>query len=312
MLANLAFLLLGSGGPVRLPRLAHPGALPLCLLLAALPWGLSSLRLHLWSRFIGHPIAYRGCLRIVLGSILAAAVTPTATGATLFKWGLIAREGVPAESGVTLVTIETVEDMLFFALVLPIAFGLGAALALRSLGIGEIVRSEAGTAVVLLSAALAALWLVARLARAGRLGRAARRLEASSRALAGKAIADIGRVFRLIARRGKGLFAFAMATTALQWTARYSVAALVIHALGGPSNPLLFGALQWLVFTFGALAPTPGGMGALEGAFALLYAPFLPRALLVPAAALWRLALFYVPLGFAAPLFLLLQRERRA
>lgn len=290
----------------------HPGLLAAALGLAFVPWLTNSLRLWMWSRFVGFPLSLPVCLRVFLGSILASAVTPTATGGALFKWGLIVREGVPAETGVTLMTIDTVEDALFFAVALPLAFLFGAARLADRAALGQLLTragTGAGEALLIGAATLLALVFLVAAARRGWAGKQAGALAARMLGGLARTRADIGRVFSLIGREGKLLFAAGLALTAVQWTARYSVAALVILALGGPAEPLLFGAMQWLVFAVSSVVPTPGGIGAIEAAYLLLYAPFLGDGLLTASLGLWRLILFYLPIAVAALLFFLLERR---
>ena len=312
-LANTAILFAGHAGLGPLPRIAHPELLGLAALLAMVDWVTGSLRLRLWTRFIGHPQPFLACLRVFLGSILAQAATPTATGATLFKGMILAEEGVPAPAAVSLVAIETTEDMLFFALFLPVAFAVGADEVASLLSGGRLdagLRAMLGLP-VLVGAVLVGLRLAWIGGVRGLFGKRGERLAGRAQRTIARIWDNVACVYGLIARRGKARFALAMLFTATQWSARYSVAPLVIFALGGPYHPLLFAALQWLVFTFASFVPTPGGTGALEGAFALFYAPFLRLPLLASAVALWRLILFYVPIALASLVFLWLQRRRR-
>ena len=311
-LFNVAILFSGHVGIARLPRIAHPELLALALGLAMVDWVTNSLRLRLWSRFTGHPLPLLDCLRVFLGSILASAATPTATGATVFKGMFLAEEGVPGPAAVSLVAIETVEDILFFLLFLPVAFVLGAGTLLDLLAGGQLDRGLEALFVVLLVllgtvVILRVTWIAAARGVFGRRGRS--RAERVRGAIE-RAWQDVIRVCGLIVRRGKARFALGMLFTTIQWSARYSVAALIVAALGGPFRPFLFAGLQWLVFTFATIVPTPGGTGALEAAFALFYAPFLRLPLLASSVALWRLILFYVPIALAALAFMWLQRTR--
>jgi uncharacterized protein (TIRG00374 family) len=81
----------------------------------------------------------------------------------------------------------------------------------------------------------------------------------------------------------------------VQWTVRFSVITVVIVALDGRFQPLLYWGLQWLTVSFAALVPTPGGVGGAEAAFLVLYSPFMGGARLLAAMAAWRLLLYYWP-----------------
>jgi uncharacterized protein (TIRG00374 family) len=311
-LANISILFAGHAGLGALPKIQHPLLLLLAAGLAMVDWVTNSLRLRLWSRFTGHPLPFLSCLRVFLGSILAQAATPTATGATLFKGMMLAEEGVPGPAAVSLVAIETVEDMLFFILFLPVAFALGATGLMELIAHG--VFDQGVKAMIIAFSVMAAAIVLLRLAWVaacrGAFGPRGRRLADRVKGAVSRILTDVRRVYGLIIRRGKARFALAMGLTTIQWGARYSVAALVIAALGGPFHFFLFAGLQWLVFTFATVVPTPGGTGALEGAYALFYAPFLRLPLLASSVALWRLILFYVPIALGALAFLWLQRRR--
>jgi uncharacterized membrane protein YbhN (UPF0104 family) len=106
-------------------------------------------------------------------------------------------------------------------------------------------------------------------------------------------------VAALVAGRGKRWFAVSLTLTALQWTARYSVATAVIVTLGGPLRPYLYWVLGWMTYAVSSVVPTPGSAGAAEATFYLLHRPVVPLAVLGVATALWRLLLFYLPVALS-------------
>ena len=297
------------------------GAVGLTVGLALLPWVTQSLRIGLWTRFIGHPVSFWGGIRIAAGGVLGSAVTPTAVGGGTIRWALAARQGVPAGHAASLLAVEAVEDLVFFAVALPVAAGLSEVAGAQALDRAS--RSPAlslhtpvlvGLAVVAAAGALgAALW---RLAVAGRLGAGGRkralRLGARVRKPARRMLADVRTVARLVARRGKRRFAVSLSLTAVQWIARYSLATLVIVLLGGPLRPFLYWVLGWMTVAVSSAVPTPGAAGAAEATFYVLHAPFLPAEMLVVATAAWRLLIFYLPALVAVVAFPLLGRVLRA
>jgi uncharacterized protein (TIRG00374 family) len=294
-LINLGLLFAGQTGLRHWPGIVAPSYLFIGIPLAFTPWVTNALRTRLWTWFLGHPVRLFDCLRVFWGTILGGAVTPTPAGAAVFKWALLRREGVPGETAATIATIAALEDLLFFAAFLPVALATSAMTLLDRLP--SLHVPAVFLAIVLLIGLVAILLLT-------------RRSAARLRAAILRTGAEVRRAFILIARRGKRVFLAAATLTTLQWLARYSVASFVIAALGGPFHPLLFIPLQWMVFTLATFVPTPGGTGALEGAFLLVYGPFLPPPVLVPAMALWRLCLFYGPIALAALCFLATQKRR--
>ncbi|MFP4623671.1 MAG: lysylphosphatidylglycerol synthase domain-containing protein, partial [Gemmatimonadota bacterium] len=123
---------------------------------------------------------------------------------------------------------------------------------------------------------------------------------------------DARDVFLVILDRGKAQLALSLLLTAVQWGARYSVITALIAFLGAPVKPLLFWALQWVVFTLMTLMPTPGAAGGAEVTFAIVYGTLLPIGILGVATAGWRFLTFYLQVGLAAVLFPLLGRLARA
>ncbi|MEM0963176.1 MAG: lysylphosphatidylglycerol synthase transmembrane domain-containing protein [Bacteroidota bacterium] len=281
-----------------------PLAVTATVALALFPWATQSLRIGIWTRFVGHPVRFLSGLRIAAGGVLGSAVTPTAVGGGTIRWALATRYGLPAGKAASLLAVEAVEDLVFFAIALPVAIVLSQA------GDSDVIRQATAmpsgrlnepvliglTVAVGLAVVVA---LAARLALSGRMGptwrrrghRIAVRIRRSSR----KTWGDIRHVFHLVARRGKGRFALSLSLTAAQWIARYSIATIVILLLGGPLRPYLFWILSWATYAVSSAAPTPGAAGAAEATFYMLHAPFVSAERLVIATAAWRLLMFYVP-----------------
>lgn len=312
VLGNVLFSLLVTDRELltALPGLPR-GYLLLAVLLGLTPWLTNSLRLLIWTRFLGHPLRLRDSLQMTLAVDLGSAISPTAVGGGFFKWGMLVQRGVAPGTAASLTTFPIIEDGIFFALALPIAV-----VATRSWDLpvfrilAEQVRSDAP--VMLGSAAAIALlsWLAVRWILTGRLGDRTRQWGIQFLARTRRRFRDMWRdaseVFRLIVVRGKSRFALSLLLTALQWSARYSVISALVAFLGYPVQPVLFWLLQWVVFTLMALIPTPGAAGGAEAAFYLIYSAFLPERVIGLATAGWRFLTFYLQLGLASVLFFLL------
>lgn len=319
VLGNLAFSLLATDRKTLASLASFPrGYLALAVGLALVPWLTNTLRLMIWTRFVGCALAARDAFRIVLAGELGSAVTPTSSGGGFFRWGMLVQRGITPGAAASLTTLTVLEDTLFFALALPVALGVTRAWELPVLRqVGRQVRDNA--AEVVLGAALlgALVWLAGYALRAGWLGVRVkqwswRRLGEARRRLRG-AWRDAVGVYGLIAQRGKRLFALSLFLTGVQWTARYSVVSALVAFLGAPVDPVLFFLLQWVIFTLMGFVPTPGAAGGAEAAFYLIYAPLLPARVIGLATAGWRFLTFYLLLGIGAVLFALLNlRERRA
>ena len=313
---NLLFTFLGTDRAL----LGSLDELPLGYLLAALllgltPWVTGTLRLLVWSRFLRYRIPVRELVRMTLVVDLGSALSPTAIGGEAFRWGMLLRHGVKPGAAATLALLPKLEDALFFAVALP-----AAVVWTRAWRLPVVLTSarllRANVLSVLAVAAVVALlaWMLVRIVLHGhggdrvqrwsvrRWGRVRRRLRRTWR--------EARVVLGSIARRGKSRFALALLLTAVHWIARYSVIAALAAFLGVPFDPVLFWLLQWVVFTFMSFVPTPGATGGAEVAFTAVYATLLPSGTIGLATAAWRCFTFYVPVGCAAVLFVLLGVQR--
>ena len=314
MLGNIAYTWLGTDRAL----LQSLDALPRSYLLAALaltlvPWVTGSLRLFVWSRFLGHRVPAIELLRMTLVVDLGSAVSPTAIGGEAFRWGMLVRHGVKPGQAATLALMPKFEDAVFFALALPTAVVWTAAWRLPVVAsstrlLSENVLTVLGVAILVTAIA----WLLGRAALRGHAGARVRtfgvRVWGRTRRRLRRALNDARAAFALIMDRGKARFALTLTLTALHWIARYSVITALALFLGVPFDPVLFWLLQWVVFTMMSFVPTPGAAGGAEVAFTAVYATLLPSGFIGLATAAWRLFTFYVPVGLAALLFPLLGR----
>jgi len=317
IIGNLAFTLAVTDRAL----LATVGDLPrgyllLAVLLGILPWFTNSLRLLIWTRFLGHRLRFRESLEITLATDLGAAVSPTAVGGGFFKWGLLVQRGVSPGTAASLTTLAPLEDGLFFAVAIPLAILLTASWDHPVFTAVAGQFQATAPAVIGISIAVALLsWVVVRWVLSGVLGRRTqrqgRRFLRRVRRNIRTVWTDASAAYRLIRIDGRSRFALSMTLTAIQWTARYSIVTVLIAFLGAPVQPILFWLLQWVVFTLAAVIPTPGAAGGAEAAFFLIYSPFVPSSIMGLAIAGWRFFTFYLLLALAALLYLALGRRSR-
>jgi len=314
-LANIVFFLWTLDGRPIASIAERPWLLALACGLSIVPWFTNVARLAIWCRFLDVPLALKGNIRVILGTVIANSVTPTATGGTVIKWGFLCNEGVKADKAGTIISMQIAEDtivmlgMLAFALFY--AFGFELPSQLRQL---DWVGARASTAqallfLVALIMILGALFGTARRGwLGGKIGRVTNTLSMRAAELWRNVVSD----WKMILKGGKLVVLASMGLSIIQWGARYSVATAIIGFAGGQMLPLLYWALQWLTFTFSTMVPTPGGVGGTEAAFLLLYAPFIGPSRLAAVMVIWRLVLFYVPTGLAALIFLGMRGRVRA
>ena len=306
-LGNIIFFLWALDGRPLSSIAERPWLLALAAGLSLVPWITNVLRLAIWCRFLGVSLPLRQNIRVILGTVIANSVTPTATGGTVIKWGFLVNEGVSADKAGTLISTQVAEDTIvmlsLLAFALFFAFGFELPSTLQDL---DWVGARASTmqALLLLAAIILFAGLLFAVARRGwfgaRISDWAQRMGARTAQLGRNVAQD----WKTVIKGGKSVVMASMALSAVQWGARYSVATAIIGFAGGAMMPLLYWALQWLTFTFSTIVPTPGGVGGTEAAFLLLYAPFVSPDSLGPVMVIWRLMLFYVPTGLAALIFL--------
>jgi glycosyltransferase 2 family protein len=315
VLGNLAYMLLATDRAL----LDSLGSLPrsylaVALALALTPWVTNTIRLFMWTRFLGYRIPLRDVVRMILVVDLGGAVAPTAVGGEAFKWGMMLRHGIRPGAAASLVLLPKLEEGFFFLFALPAAIIISNSWRLPVVANSLLVLR---LNVVPMIATLVVLVIVARLLVVGAMqGHGGERMRAwtsarweRSRRKLRRTWREARAVFRVIARRGKRLLAVSLLLTALQWGARYSVISALALFLGFPFDPVLFWLLQWVVFTIMSFIPSPGATGAAEVAFTAVYAALLPQGVIGVATAAWRLFTFYVPVGLAALLFPLLGRR---
>jgi glycosyltransferase 2 family protein len=264
--------------------------LALAMGLALVPWFTNTVRTTVWLRFVGHPITPRETLHLILAGELGSAVTPTAAGGGCLKAGMMMARGVRPGTAASLLILGSLEDAVFVALALPIALVVSGSWSLPILH--QAVRAI-GARVWLLGALVAGVLLLALVWR--RHGRRGGRPSAL-----GRAWGDFAAVYPRIAERGKARFAGTLALTAAQWICRHSVLTALFASAGIPADPVQIFLLQWLVFALTAVVPTPGGAGAAEAGFFLVYASLVPEGLLPVLAAGWRFVTFYALLLLGA------------
>lgn len=317
VLGNLAFSLATTNRAMFAGLGERPkGYLLLAVALGLLPWLTNSLRLLIWTHFLGFKLRLREAFQMTLATDLGSAISPTAVGGGFLKWGMLVQRGVSPGAAVSITTFPILEDAVFFVLALPFAIVLSESWNLPFLRqIGSRLRTDALAAIAIAAAIAIFTTLAVRWVLRGRLGHRARRhglhLFGRLRRRLRATWRDAREVYQLIARRGKLRFLLSLAITGVQWIARYSVVTAIFAYLGAPVKPVLFWLLQWVVFTFAALVPTPGGSGGAEASFYLIYSALVPAEVIGLATAGWRFLTFYFQIGLAAVLFALLDARTR-
>lgn len=304
-------------GSERLPGIALDRIRwPYVLLAAAaafVPWMTRSARIRVWSRFFGIRLGFLSSLRVVLGSELTAAVTPTAIGGGPAKAAFLYREGFTPGGAVLITALGSLEDAIFFAISVPLA-------ALLSPRVAPGAWMEALSKIKPASITVAPFGLLGAVAVLGLLGvlaagcwwvarRRSRWLD-PLRSKLGRIRPQLRESLGALRRGGFSRLGITLPLAAVQWTARYGVISLLVLGLGGRPDPAQLFLFQAVAFTFMIAVPSPGATGGAEGIFYVLHRGVVPGEILALALAGWRLLTFLLPVAVAAVLLVVIDRDR--
>jgi glycosyltransferase 2 family protein len=282
-----------------------PGYLVLALLFCIVPWFTGAFRLFIWSKFLGKDQRYRDMFAIAIGAELGAAASPPMVGGGPIKILMLMQRGFSGGTALSLAMIEGFEDALFFLIMVPIALTISSAWDL------PVIRSSAvglGHLRFWILPGTASFLLLAFILMVGYRSKGIRERCPILWRIAGHVKTSyykFGETYQNIVLKGKTVFALTMALTTIQWVCRYSIISLLLLGLGIAPRPILFMALQVIVFALLAFIPTPGGVGGAEVLFSVIYRSFLPPEIIGIVTAGWRFFTFYFLLILASALFLL-------
>jgi hypothetical protein len=277
-----------------------------------LPWLTDSIRWLIWLRFNGYRERFAEVFRITLAGEMVSALTPAAIGGTGAKLGWMITRGLAPGVASSILFVQTIEDCVFFALALPVAFIFSPT---TRGGISpdkfwhffqqHDLTGEHGFRLLFLAICVFGLvgWVTWRLLPES--------LKCRMRELKEKIKQQIGlakQTLRLMAARGKGRFAVTVMLAGLHWACRFSMLTVLLIGLQQHVDPFKFFASQWLVFMLMKLVPSPGGTGGAEVAFVLFYRSLFPENLIGLLVGSWRVLTFTLPVGLATLLFLIFMR----
>jgi uncharacterized protein (TIRG00374 family) len=312
VMGNIIFSYVAAGGAtMHSVGSFSPHYLILALCMGVVPWFTGSLRLFLWCRFLGKHIRYRDAVNIAITSDLGAAVSPPLVGGGPVKVGMLMQQGLSGAVAFSLTTLENFEDAVFFLLMAPVA------LAVSGAGnppfMAKLLNVHPDRSLLIVPAAACVILAVGATAARSRSAEIMNRFPLLC-TVTGKIKSFAGQFLgtgRSIIRKGKALFLLTMTVTTVQWLCRYSIVTVLLLGLGIPVRPVLFMALQVIVFALQAFIPTPGGAGGAEALFAVVYRSYLPPGMIGVVTAGWRFITFYFPLLLAAAVVLLSGMRRK-
>jgi len=313
IIGNVLFYLMTADRRV-LASVLHfsPTYFTLAMVMSIVPWFTGSLRLLMWSRFLGNSIDFPAVFKIAIGAELGAAVSPPLIGGSAVKIGMLMRQGFTGGTALSLSVMENIEDTIFFLVMVPLALTITSSWDLPQVGtvLAGIGNPALWTVLAGIGVCLGAAFLLVK----RKSSHAKPRLSglATLKGKLGVAYNNFTATYHRIAREGKSIFMVTMVLTSLQWFCRYSIISLLLASMGIPVRPVLFMVLQVFVFALMTFVPTPGAAGGAEVMFSLMYRSFLPAGTIGLVTAGWRFLTFYFLLLLAAALSLLFGMQPRA
>jgi uncharacterized protein (TIRG00374 family) len=311
VIAHVVFLLFAAH-ECRLSCLLQfpPRYLALVVLLSLLPWIMHSLRLLVWTRFLGTRLTLLEALKIVMGTQLGAAISPTAIGGGAAKIALLVERGVRPGVAALLNAVGGFEDAVFLLSVVPLALVLSSDSDLAPLlALTERAKGHSLALAIALAIAISLVVLVVCLWK--RIPRCIReRLPTGLLNQLKNGVkhgsADFLSTLQIVKARGKSRFLMTMPLVAVQWVCRYSMISVLFAAVGLPVKPLQFFVFQWFVYILSGLVPTPGGSLGAEAAFYFVFRPHMTADVAGVLVVAWRFFSFYMLVILGASLMFVL------
>ncbi len=275
-------------------------------LLATCPWGFRTAKLYVWTRFLGKTISIRNLFRIVLGTDLGRAVSPTVLGGGPVKVGLLMKNGLQSSRALTLSLWSSCEDIAYFLL------GGGAGLLLVPTdafqGIVRFIHQEGVKSSVLVAVPslvlMAAVTYRYRKSIDGVLENLS--LYTTVKHHLQSFLRTTRRFLVLVRRSGKRKLVLSFFLTSCQWTCYYLVLYFVLSSLGIQVHPVTVVALQVLLYIGMLLVPTPGAAAGAEALFLIMFGSLIPDSDTGVVTAGWRALTFYFQICTGLGLFVLI------
>lgn len=288
-------------------RLVAPRAVALILIFLAVYFASDGLRLYFVLRTIGVRVPLRELLPLIFINILFSNVTPLATGGGFAQVWYLQRRGVPVGASAAATTIRTILAMLvifiaalLFQLLLPQVAPQGFARAALHSVSGFIVVYIVGFLIVLRRP----LWIAALLGWLLALASRVRILSADRRdrwtAAVRRESAEFAAGFARFVGGSRRHAALSVLATLVFLLTLFAFPALLLQLLDYDVDwPRVIGTLSLVTFLM-YFAPTPGGAGFAELAFAGLMAGQMRAGDLLLVVVAWRFLTIYLGMAIGA------------
>lgn len=308
VLGNIIYAIAGTGSDI-VAKLAGFKLLYLLLaiVLVIIPYGTHSLRILLWSRVFRVKLKPVQAFKTALIADIGSAATPTIIGGGYVKLFFMIGYGFSPAQSTLIMILGTVEDILFFAIALPLVITITQAwnnphviIAVKNL------ISHWPILVTIIAGVSIVLFIYNRFSiKAGK--KKSSTGTGQSQGFRQKLISRLSEyknefitAIKFVISKGKGTLALAILLAGVGWTLRYASINALILGLGYDVDPVMYTLLHWVVFSTMTLIPTPGAIGGAEVSFALVFSGLLPAGVIPMLTGIWRFATFYMNIAAGA------------
>jgi uncharacterized protein (TIRG00374 family) len=240
---------------------------------------------------------------------LGAGVSPTAVGGGYIKVAVLVKKGMSPGTATSLMMLGSMEDLLFFALSIPLAMLLTSPLEFQIFN-EFIARVQAQKnfmffVIIGLISWISFYWIF----KKTKMYAIIRNIPIFSRICSRlkQFWMEFVSVFAIIGKKGKSRLVFTLGLTAVQWICRFSVISALLASLNISVHPIKLYISQWIIYIVGTFIPTPGGSVGVEATFYYIYKNIIPSSTIGIVTAGWRFLTYYLQLIVGVALFILMQ-----
>lgn len=296
LVGNLLYVALTSGfDDLDLGAVRNPEYLLLAGLFIVIPMLFSSTRVFLWTRVLHKPLRYRQAVTAVACGEVAASLTPTAVGGGYAKLYYLCRNGLSPAQATLVMMLGSLEDAVFLGLLLGIVVS---ATGLSGNSHIEAALVQAGDRLIFVALAvpIGALiaWLIWRKIRSMSAKPAPGQTNLSIREKVIGYLRELRGTAAFAFTHGRRTFPLTVLLSGIGWCFRYTSITAILLAFGVHTDPFTATFLHWCVFSLTGMVATPGGMGGAETSFAVIFATYVPGAVLPVLTLVWRFVTFYL------------------
>ncbi len=261
---------------------------------AMLPTFFHTLRIMLWSNFVGKSLNFRSAIKVVMTNDIGSAAAPNLVGGGPFKYWKLTHYGIGANDAGFIVLLSSIEDLIFYSCgILLILFAFPANY------FGEISFQGFKYFLLIFFMAISCLIFFNETTKriiyqllnllpqtfAEKCLKIAKRLNGF--------LIDMAAVLLKIIKVGKLRFLLSLVMLFCQWFSRFTILAVVLYFLGLNFNFLNLIINQWAILISILVVPLPGGSGGAEVGFFYVFKNIFSQDVISIMVSVWRFFGYY-------------------